>query len=447
MKRHSLLLSLALALMVCMAPAFAAGGQHQLTAKEYNTLSRAQKFIKEKNDRMARQTLRDFLNVVKFKPYPKALASAMLASTYLSNQEYAKAIPWLKQAIDSHGLPASQQRDNEYNLAIAYAQAKQSDKAAEVLNQLIPKYKKPNAEILLLAATENFQAGKLSTARRYALESIKVQGSHPSKTPYQILLNLQIKAKNYPEALKTTHAMMKIWPHDNSLIDTLASLQLMSKQYTQALATYKLGLKTGAIRGEASHENYVKLLILYGNPKTGLDVLARYIKERRIPDSQENKLLRVNAWTKIKNAKPEQMLPAVAAAAPGAKNGQLFLYAASLCQRMKNWHCAVKYTQAAVKKGGLSEEGGDAYLLLGTGLHELGKNKEALAAFKRAAHYKTTKKNADTWIKYLGYQLQFSQPPTPTHPPVHRAKIKAPKVKAPVKPPVVNTKAKGKAIH
>ena len=221
------LLSTILLLSTPAALAQASRSQHRLSAMEYSVLSRAQHFLEEKKDQAARQTLHSFLSVIKFRPYPKALALNMLASTYLSVGEYTKALPLLQQAVVTHALPHKQQRNAKYNLAVAYAQTKKPAKAAALLKKLIPEYKHPSTDQLLLAATTNFQAKHMAAAQKYALATLKAQGAHPSKAPYQILLSLQFKAKDYLAALKTTHTMMKLWPDDNSQVTSLANLQLM----------------------------------------------------------------------------------------------------------------------------------------------------------------------------------------------------------------------------
>jgi hypothetical protein len=387
--------------------------RYMLNHTDYLRIKRAEHLINRKEYARARRELISFLSYVRYDRYPKALVLDLIAETYLDEANYNAAIPYMERALAVHGLPHDQQRDLAYNLAIGYVNSKRYHDALQLLDRTLPQFSHPSTSILSFAATVHYQAGDLAGAKKLANEVLsreRASGKAPDQNAYEIILNTDVKQKNYLAAAHVLHTMLHYWPHNADYWSALINDELEMKHDREALATLKHAYQIGLIHDQADLTNLVSLELTYGNPATAATLLQSLIASGRLPDSQRNKELLVAAWARAHNS--EELARAVAAAAPGAKTGSMYIYQASMCYQKSDWICVTSAARHALAKGGLSQrQTGNAYVLLGTAYVKRKLYGPALTTFKKVlTGYSTSvQKQAKQWIKYLKYKLSLEE--------------------------------------
>jgi hypothetical protein len=388
-------------------------GKYMLNHTDYLHIKRAEQLINRREYARARRGLIRFLSYVRYDRYPKALVLDLIAETYLDESNYRAAVPYMERALAVHGLPPAQQRNLAYNLVIGYVNSRRYRAALNLLNRILPQFPHPSTSLLSFAATVHYQAGDLVGAKELANEVLaknRAAGKAPDKQAYEIILNADVRQKNYPQAAQTLRSMLHYWPHTGAYWSALVNTELEMKHDRQALATLNRAYQMGLIHDQADLSNLVSLEMTYGNPATAATLLQSLIASGRLPNTQRNKELLVAAWARAHN--PAALARAVAAAAPGAKTGQMYMYEASLCYQKNDWICVSHAVRQALAKGGMSvRQTGNAYVLLGTAFVKRKMYGPALTTFKKVitGYGNSVHKQAAQWIKYLKYRLSLEE--------------------------------------
>ena len=387
--------------------------RYMLNHTDYLHIKRAEHLINRKEYARARRGLVSFLSFVRYDRYPKALVLDLIAETYLDEGNYRGAVPYMERALAVHGLPRAQQRNLSYNLVIGYVNMRRYHAALNLLNHILPQFRHKPLSLLSFAAVVHYQAGDYVGAMNYAREVLAADhtaGKTPDKSAYEIILNSDVKDKNYAQAAQTLHAMLRYWPHNSTYWSALVNTELEMKHDRRALGTLNHAYQLGLVRDQADLRNLVSLELSYGNPVTAATLLKSLIASGRIPNSQRNKELLVAAWARAHNT--AELARAVAAAAPGAKTGSMYMYEASMCYQKSDWVCVTRSVRKALAKGAMSKtQTGNAYVLLGTAYVKRKLYGPALPVFKKVlTGYGTgVHKQAAQWIKYLSYRLSIEE--------------------------------------
>lgn len=388
--------------------------KYMLNHTDYLQIKRAEKLINRKEYARARRHLLSFLSYVRYDRYPKALALDLIAETYLDESNYRAAASYLRRAYDMHSLPHAQQRNLAYNLVIAYENIGMHAEALRLLNKVLPQFRHPPTSLISFAALVHYQAHDLAGARRLAREVIardRAAGKAPDKTAYEIILNSYVTGKDYAKAAQTLHTMLHYWPDEPAYWSALANTELEMKHDRHALAILKQAYTRGFVHDESDLSNLVSLEMSYGNPATAATLLQSLIAAGHLPDTQRNKELLVAAWARAHNE--AALARAVAAAAPGARTGKMYMYEASMCYEKNDWICVTRAVRSAIAKGGMNPtQTGNAYILLGTAYVKRKMYGAALPIFKKAlsgGYGKSVHHQAVVWLKYLNYRLSIEE--------------------------------------
>lgn len=113
-----------------------------------------------------------------------------------------------------------------------------------------------------------------------------------------------------------------------------------------------------------------------------------------------------NVWKSLGDAyaNAEKWSEAVAAynkAAPGAPDGELdFLRGQLMIQETSQVADGKAAIEQAIRRGGLKREG-EAWILLGMAENELGNTDAAVAAYRKAATFESSRTMAESWLKAM----------------------------------------------
>lgn len=375
---------------------------HAMTEQVYRRLSAAQEDLKNKKYQDALDKLNDLLDIVKDNPYESAVTYQTLAYVYIDQENYKKALPYLKKSLDYHALPDQQQHQQMLTLAQLYASTEQYQKAINLLEDWFANEKNPPTSAYLLAATSYYQTHKLKPALKYIKTAIN-KSKKPHQSWYNLYLGIEFDLKDYDAAIDVLKKMITMWPDKPEYWRNLSGLYLQQKQDKKALSVLRIAYAKGYIKKGDQLLNLARLAIMNGIPYFAGEVIEKGIKSGAIKSNLDNWQLLSTAWISAKET--DRALDALGKAGSLSDDGDFYLQAAQVCYQDGRWDCAAKSAAQALDKGGLKHPG-KAYIMEGMALAQNKKYSEAKKAFHHAQNYDETRKSASNWIKYVDNTLK-----------------------------------------
>jgi len=394
----------ALALLFCIACStsaisLAAEKKKVLSQQTYKVLIAAQKSQEKGEPLKAIASLKQLLTQLQEKPYEQAIVLQSLAHTHLSQENYAAAIPPLKQCIELNALPTEPQQQAHYNLIRLYMATEGFAEAIQLLKQWFAQVEKPQAEAYVMLATAHLQLKHYRDAIAPLRKAIKM-ANEPKESWYQSLLGAYSELKQHEQCATLLHTMLARFPDRPNYWRQLVGIQLLQEKYPAALATMELAYLRGHMETEQELLNLAQLYLHLNTPYKAATVLETEIKRGHLKKTEKNWEHVANAWLLARET--DKAVAALEKAKAMLRNPQLGLRLAQLYIESRRWQEAGKTLNTIIKDGKLkSTDSGQAWMLLGIVRHEERSLTKARAAFKQAQKYKKTANSAKQWLAFL----------------------------------------------
>jgi len=392
-----------LALLLCTIASFTGIAQSAekkaLSQQTYRVLKAAQEV---QGTGEAGKAIRDLNNLVlklEQKPYEQAIVLQTISHMHIANEDYATAIPPLRRSIKFKALPAEPQRQAEYNLIRLYMATEGFAKAIDQLKLWLAQEEKPQVEAYVMLATAHLQLGQYQEA----IEPLRLaigMSKEPKESWYQSLLGAYSELKRYPQCVGLLQSMLRLFPDNQIYWRQLAGIQLLQKQYPDALATMELAHLRGHIGTEQEFLNLAQLYLYLNAPYKAARLIESEVGSGGLGKTEKNWEHADNAWLLARETKKSVLSLEKARAV--SHNPGLGLRLAQLYIETGRWAEAGNTLNTIISDGRLnSTDTGQAWMLLGIVLHENRALDESRVAFEQATKYHKTASNARQWLAFL----------------------------------------------
>jgi len=398
MRQYALVLLLCVA---CGTPSIslAAEKKKALSQQTYKVLIAAQKAQEKGEANQAITTLKQLLTTLKEKPYEQAIVLQGLTHTYIGQEDYASAIPPLKQCIELNALPAEPQQRAHYNLIRLYMATEGFAEAIDLLKIWFTQVEKPQAEAYIMLATAHLQLSHYKEAIEPLRTAIRIT-KKPKESWYQSLLGTHSELKQHEECATLLHTMLRLFPDRPSYWRQLVGIQLLQEKYPAALATMELAYLRDHIKTEQELLNLAQLYLHLNAPYKAATMIESEIKHGHINKTEKNWEHAANAWLLAREI--DKAVAALEKAKSMLRNPQLGLRLAQLYMESRRWGEAGKTLNTIISDGKLDAANtGQAWMLLGIVRHETKSSSKARTAFKQATKYRKTANSAKQWLAFL----------------------------------------------
>lgn len=366
-----------------------------MSERDQRSLNKATDLVNEGKGAEAEPTIRKVLEDNKSSKYAQAFAHQLLAQVYWDQDKGEQAISEYKAAIALDALP----NDGQFQLIYALAQTQvQEEKYQDALVTLADWEKqtgKQSADELALKANVYYRLDQYQPAID-AMKKAMSMTDEVNDSWTQILMASYFELDQYDEAAKIVQEQLAKDPGNKKLINQLATIYIQGDKTQQALDVLSKAKAQGMV---TSSEDYVQLAKLYSiadKPKDAAAVMKEGFAKGVIEANYDNYKLQGDVCTQAED--DPCAIEGYTKAAPLAKDGNVDYQLGYLLYYGEKSADAIKSLDSAISRGGLRQEG-EAYLLRGDAKNDLGQDSAALADWRKAAGYASTKAMAEQRIK------------------------------------------------
>ena len=344
----------------CFKPALAEDTP-ALSQQAYQVIQDAQELLDKGQSAKAVQRLEALIKQSSKNPYEQAVTLQSLANAHIERNDYAAAIPPLKQSVELSALPDKAQQQARYNLAQLYMTTERFAPAIEQLKLWFKQAKSPPADAYLLLGSAYLQLKQY----RQAIEPLRQAIALSKKLNegwYQSLLGAYYEAKEYAEAVKLLHRMLRLFPDSTDYWRQLSGIELLRQRYAEALAVMELAYLNGQLDSEQDLLSLAQLYAQCDAPYKAGQLLEKELQKGRLKASRKTWEQAANAWQLARELEPtvnalEQALRFQRSPEPTLRLARLYL-------EVNRWQAAEQTLRRFLKesKGKQTDE---AWLLLG----------------------------------------------------------------------------------
>lgn len=377
-----------------------------MSQREQSDLSKASDFVNDDKGAEALPLIEKTLQGKKLSKYAEAYAQQLLGRVYWDQDKEDPAIEATRKAIDTDALPNSQHFGLMYQLAQMQVQSEKYADALVTLDRFEKETGKTSADQFALKANisyrlENYQDA-IDTMKKAIAASDK-----PNESWTQILMASYFELDQYDEAAKLGQEQLAKNPNDLKQFKQLATIYINSDNYPKAIEVLSQAKDKGLI---TASEDYIQLAKLYASadkPREASAVLKEGIDKGAVKPSLEVYRLQGDLCSQYDD--DACSIEAYGKASPLATDGNVDYQLGYMLYYADRNAEAKAALDRAIGKGGLRQEG-EAYVLRGDVESAAGQDAAALASWRKAATFPSTKVMAEQRIKATQTGVKLKRP-------------------------------------
>lgn len=378
-----------------------------LAERDQKNLNKAQDLLGEDNAK-AEELLNDVIAKSKSRT-AKSYAYQLLGRVHLENDDDDAAIAASQKALDENGLPNDAHFGTMYFIAQLQVQSEKYADALTTLDKWQTEGGKTTADAYALRGNVAYRLDKYQDAVNAMKQAIAANNGTASESWNQILMASYFELNQFDQAAEVAKAQLAKNPKDIKLVKNLATVYIQGDNYPAALEVLTKAKNDGIV---TASDDYIQLAKLYANaekPKDAVAILKEGFAKGLIEANYDNYKLLGDAAAQAED--DASALEAYGKASPFAKDGYVDYQRGYILFYANKPQEAKAAIDAALQKGGLRQEG-EAYLIRGDASNELDQNAAALADWKKALAYPSTKNMAEQRIKAAqgGVKLKKTAP-------------------------------------
>jgi len=364
----------------------------------FKQISEAVELFEAKQVSQAIAVLNRMLTSGTLNGHETAMVHTNLAGFYADQGNYNAAITALEKAIATKQLPAGMELTHRYNLGQLYMATGNFRKAISFIEEWMRLTPDPPAQahyLLGLAYYQTNRKGEALTQIRTAVD----KSPTPVENHYALLYQLYFEKRDFKSGVSTLEKMVVFFPGNRNYWASLTAGYNALNQDKKFFAATEMMYRQGMLKTSAEFETLAQLYLNNETPYKAARLLDKEIKAGNIKKTKDNYELLANAWFASREWK--RAVGPLRTAAGQAGDGKLYLRLGRTLLRDDEFDKAEEALRRALNRGGLGNEQGTAWLLLGQVRYNLDQTDQALEAFVSATDYEDSQKNAIQWIKIL----------------------------------------------
>lgn len=368
------------------------------TTRAVDDIQKAYDLLGEGKNDQARALLDKALANARATKYEQALALQGLSQIAYDEDDAAAAIDFNRRAVELDALDNRSQFNLLYQQSQLTLMEERYEESLAAIDQWLKLSGQETGEALALKGNALYRLERYDEAIPVLDRAIQVSDK-PQGQWYQLLIASYTDADRTAEAATMIEGLMAKDPGNKGLAQQAANLYLDLEQHEKAAAVLRGAYDRGLLTTQDDLRGLWQLYAFIGQPDE-----AKAIIDAGIASGVVN--ADWNVWKSLGDAyaNAEKWSEAVAAynkAAPGAPDGELdFLRGQLMIQETSQVADGKAAIEQAIRRGGLKREG-EAWILLGMAENELGNTDAAVAAYRKAATFESSRTMAESWLKAM----------------------------------------------
>ncbi|MFW6339428.1 MAG: tetratricopeptide repeat protein [Wenzhouxiangella sp.] len=392
--------SAAIALLVFVA-GFASVAQAQtLTPAVANDLLEAYELLEEEKNSEALAALNRLMERrgERMSEFDRASVLQIRGSAYVNEENFEAALRDFEEAIGLAALPEEQQNRLRFNMAQLYFVTEQYEKSIQFFEEWMALDPEVGANTYFMLAGANYQIERYPESLEAITQAIELS-EEPERRYYELKNVLLSELERVPERTALLEEMVTIWPDVLGFWRQLSSLYLQQDQELKSFSALESAYLSGLVEDGSDILVLAQFYSSFNNPYRG----ARLIE--RVERTVENLELLSQLWSQAREHR--QAIPVLREAAQLSDTGNLFFRLGQAYLATEDNEAAASAFEQALDKGGLEDNQGEAWMLLGNarfnqaGPGDRQQRRLADQAFAEAEQFSSTRAQARDWRGYI----------------------------------------------
>ncbi len=391
------LLSLGLTLLLGFTAAgpLAAAEKATIAPSTYKKLTKIQEQMANGQWQVAIDALKLLHDKVSDTSVDQAIVLQTWGFAEVSANHYKRAVALFERSLATTHLPDAAALSVRFMLAQLYAAQGNYAKALSVAEVWIKSVPAPSPTQHIFMANLLARNKRFAAAISHAEAAIRTAEA-PKAVWYQLLLAAHFELRHYPQAAQVLQAMIAHWPDDARYWEQLASVYMLRKQASHALATLQIAWRRGLLDKDATLKSLVQLAVSRGVPERAARLLDQALEKQLLPPDQAFLKMLADAWSLAREN--QQAIDALARLAAVSSDGEPWLRQARIHLELGDWPAARGALDKALERG--VKVPGKAWLLLGIAEVESQDFSAADTALRKAQAFPDQAKQASAWLDY-----------------------------------------------
>jgi tetratricopeptide (TPR) repeat protein len=340
------------------------------------------------------------------KPFDRAKSLELRGYIYAAKDNYAQAAKDWEASLATGALAEFTILDMYYRLAQVYAATEQYNRALQNLEKWFARAENPGAEALFLAAQLYYVAGRPQDSVSYVERGL-AKMVEPRQSWYEIAVAVYYENNQYTKAIPILEKMITLWANKKAYYTQLSGFYMELDRERDHFAVMALAYDNDLLSKSDEIVRLAQLYRMYDYPYRASKVLEKEISTGRVKKTSKNWEELGNAW--LQSREHKKAIQPLTNAAGLSKDGEIYL---RLCQTYvsnENWGEASRDCGNAVNKGGLKNNGGLAWELLGIARYNQKNRNTAKDAFDKCLDWESTEKDCLRWINHIDNEIKFEE--------------------------------------
>ena len=334
--------------------------------------------------------------------YEKSMMYNFYGFIYYNNEDLEKSIESFEQAAAQDPIPEKFEQTTLFTLAQLYMATGKFEKSIEKLEQ----WESLNNGVIppknfVLKAQAHYQNKNYAESARYielAIDGHEAEGYLPDEG-WLILQRAVYYEMKQPEKVKEILAkMIRLYDNPKYWIQ-LAGMYGELGQEKRQLAMMESAYQLGYVESASDIFNFAQLYYYHEAPFKAAALMDQALKNGLLERNLRNLKFLSICWTSAKEQ--AKAIPVLIEAAELAEDGELDAQLAHLYYNSDKFDSAIASSNAAIEKGGLSNQG-SVHMLLGLAYYNQKDFVKALDELAKAEEFKSSRAAAQQWKQFVG---------------------------------------------
>lgn len=370
-----------------------------LSKRVYDLITEANELVDAERSTEALKVLDRIKAFSNLTPYETAQLYSFYGFLYFNNERYQEALRAYGTVLAQPDLPDGLKQQTirtmsqlafvteDYNAAIKYAQ------------QYIDEVG-PDPELYVVIGTAYYQLEQMANIIPPVEKAISLARERDMTVKEQWWLLLRVaywEQENYAKVREILETLVINWPKKEYWTQ-LSGIYFELNDEAKQLAAYEAAYDQGLLQSSSELVQMAQLFMAANVPYKGAKVLEKGFEEGKVERNVRNLRLLSQAWQLAQEDR--KAIPALVEAAGISDDGELYARLATSYLNLSQYGDCIEASNSALDKGSLKDTG-NTWLVLGMCQFERKAYTSAKNAFRNAAKYDRSAKNARSWISYV----------------------------------------------
>lgn len=336
--------------------------------------------------------------------YERSVVLRIRAVSYYQLDNLPRAIDDFLAALATNALVRDEVVSIRTNLGQLLIVSDRVNEGIQQLEMAISAGAELTVGLAQMMAQAYVQAERYQDGLRYA-EFFYTNKRNKVEGDYNLMQFYYNQLGRTQDELRVVREMINAFPASRRSWQNLRALYARLDQEENAFETAKLMYLNGLLEDESEIVGMVSYFSHFRNPYRGAIILEREINAGRVQPTERHLTLLSNMWRQAdefeRSIAPLEQLNRI------RPSGETALKIAEARFQMRQWPQTEQTLTAALDAGGLSSaETGRAWELLGSVRYQQDRTQPAIAAYREAARYPSSRRNAEGWIRFINSQIE-----------------------------------------